>query len=196
MALGRGLDDADDRPGDASAVVVISDTLWRDRFARSPTAIGSPLRIGGLPFTIVGVTDRGFQDVTGHQQPLAWITVSAGERLATDAAQCCLELAGRLAPDATVNRANAELGAAAVEFARANGTETTTMSATGTALINDPNVRARAGRLFTLIGAAVGLVLLLGCANVGNLQLARGLSRRRDLTIRLALGASRRRIVR
>jgi predicted permease len=196
MGPGRGLDEADDRPSDASAVVVISDTLWRDQFARSPSAIGSPLRIGGVPFTIVGVTDRRFQDVTGHQRPLAWITVSAGERLATDATQCCLDLAGRLVPDATVNRANAELDSAAVEFARANGREASTLSATGTAMINDPDVRVRAGRLFVLIGAAVGLVLLLGCANVGNLQLARGLSRRRDLTIRLALGASRRRIVR
>jgi predicted permease len=196
MGPGRGLDEADDRPSDASAVVVISDTLWRDQFARSPSAIGSPLRIGGVPFTIVGVTDRRFQDVTGHQRPLAWITVSAGERLATDAARCCLDLAGRLTPGASVERANAELSAAASEFARANGREASSLSATGTAMINDPDVRVRAGRLFALIGAAVGLVLLLGCANVGNLQLARGLSRRRDLTIRLALGASRRRIVR
>jgi predicted permease len=197
MALGRGLDEADDHPGGASAVVVISDTLWQDQFARSPSAVGSSLRIGGVPFTIIGITDRRFQDVTGRQRPLAWVTVSAGEQLlATDAARCCLDLAGRLAPDATVNRANAELDSAAVEFARANGGEPTTLSATGTALNNDPNVRARAGLVFALIGAAVGLVLLLGCANVGNLQLARGLSRRRDITIRLALGASRRRIVR
>jgi predicted permease len=197
MALGRGLDDADDRPGAAPAVVVISNVLWQDQFARSPSAVGSSLRIGDVPFTIVGVTDRRFQDVTGRQRPLAWVTVSAGgQLLATDVARCCLGLAGRLASGATAGGASAELGAAAAEFARANGGETTTLSATDTALINDPDVRARAGRLLALIGAAVSLVLLLGCANVGNLQLARGLSRRRDLTIRLALGASRGRVVR
>jgi predicted permease len=195
IALGRGLDDADDAA--ASAVVVISDALWQDQFARSPAAVGSSLRIGGVPFTIVGVTDRDFRDVTGRQQPLVWMTVSAGDGLlATNAARCCLDLAGRLTPGASVERANAELSSAAAAFARANGREATALSAAGTALINDPDVRTRAGQLFALIGMAVGLMLLLGCANVGNLQLARGLSRQRDLTIRLALGASRRRIVR
>jgi putative ABC transport system permease protein len=203
IAAGRGLAPADDEPGSA-AVAVVSHGLWQRRYAGADV-IGSALLIGGVPFTVVGIADASAGDDPGAMPPEVWLALRARALLPVGepATQALLEaargsglqLAGRLADGAARGQANAELSALGAQYATAHGLAPLDISVTSTAFAEQPS-SAGAVRLFSLLALATGLVLLLGCANVGNLQIARGVSRRGDLALRLALGAPRSRLVR
>jgi predicted permease len=197
MTIGRGFAAGDD---DVTApnVVVISERAWREYFDRDPSIVGRTIRLSGRPFTVIGVTARGFVDIHGSRYEL-WMPLGALiDRAAfvdPHAPQPPLGVIGRLAPGATRDAASAELTALSDSFTRAAGVPSRPLVALDTRPIATGRIDG-ALQITILLLAAVLLVQLLACANVGNLLLARGLARERELTIRLAIGAGRTRIVR
>jgi predicted permease len=198
MTIGRGFAAGED---DITApnVVVISERVWGEHFDRDASIIGRTIRLSGRPFTVVGVTARGFVDIHGSRYEL-WLPLGASsiDRAAfvdPHASQPPLAVVGRLAPGATRGTASAELTALSDSFRHAAGVPSRPLVALDTRPIATGRIDG-ALQITLLLLAAVLLVQVLACANVGNLLLARGLARERELAIRLAIGAGRTRIVR
>ena len=187
-ARGRDFVAADDRSG-APPVVIISGNLWRARYGADPAIIGSTIRVAGVPSTVVGVMppEFGFPDREALWLPLAALP----ERMRTSRSERFLDGIGRLRLEATMEQAVAELTAATASIAATPGTNRIAGPAVRPLGIGGDFLPV----LVALVGA-VGFVLLIACANVANLLLARAADRSRDVTLRLALGASRWRIVR
>jgi len=200
LQAGGGFIAEDDLPGRRPAAI-ISHYLWRSHFKEDPATIGLPVTINGKPFTIIGVVEPRI-DGLGRQidlwLPLSAIAVvgpvmSAGIE-AAKAANCCINTVARLADGESRERARLELQMLHERFTTATKQKSGTVALYGTSNLAGPT-----GADFGVIGAvaaAVTLVILLACANVGNLQLARGLARRREIATRMAIGASRGRVVR
>jgi predicted permease len=199
VAIGRGFGPGDDDVGAPNAVAIISERWWRERFDRDPAIVGRTIRLSGSPFTVVGVTTRGFVDIHSSRYelwlPLGALSVDRAAFVDPHAPQPPLDVIGRLAPGATRDAASAELTALSDSFAEAAGVTSRPLVALDTRPIAAGRIDG-ALQITVLLLAAVLLVQLLACANVGNLLLARGLARERELAIRLAIGASRTRIVR
>lgn len=212
--LGRVLVPADGRP-DAPAVMVLSHQLWRRTYASDPAVVGQVVRFGGVPFEIVGVAARGYRGLNARMPRITgvWIPASAQARMPVYGGstgplsrdQRILTVAGRLRPEVPSSRANAEVAnySAALDAAF----PTTTSAWDGLKAIRVPATRQWLARPIeqtvetpvvakTVIIGIVGLVLLVACTNLANLSLARGASREGELGVRLALGASRGRLVR
>ena len=192
MALGREFSPEDDRYGSAP-VAIISDGLWRDRFGGTAAALGKSIVLDGVETTVVGVLQPDFRFGTEY----ADVHVPIGQRKPLDAndrtvhdVQCL----ARLKHGVSLSQADAAINAIQDNIDRLNPETERGLGAkvlpTKEALVGD--VR---GTLLLLLGA-VGVVLLIACANVANLLLARSARRRREFSIRAALGADRRRIVR
>jgi predicted permease len=202
MQLGRGLVREDDEPGNRRAPLVISTATWKSYFGADPAIVGQPVFVAGVPFTVIGVLEPRFDGI-GRPVEL-WMPLSSLSAVrpydavawepSPKSAMCCIGVAGRLAPGVQRTEAVAELQRLHEQYAAHTRGKTGRVDANGTAPVS-----GRGAARFALIGifaAAVALVLLLACANVGNLQLARGLARRREIAARLAIGASRARVVR
>ena len=210
IVAGRGLADSDDQLGRPSPVIVISQAFWQSHFNGNPAAVGSTLTLENQTVTVVGIAARDAGDAPYKERPAGWMPLSAStlvqdaDDLPQDADQankfltaangCCVDLAARLGDEATIETADAELKVLASQFGAANSMAPNALEVTGTAGIHNPT-SSRAYTALALLGVATFLVLLLGCANVANLQLARGLARRRDLAVRQSLGATRSRLV-
>ncbi len=183
---GRSFDAAEDQLS-APGIAVISDALWHRRFQADLAAIGRVIRLDNLPYTIVGVMPPTFR-FPGRSD--CWIPVTPALGL-TGAGSRSVSLVGRLVPAATLDHTNAEL--ASRVFAP-NGSRGTRRGA-ATAL----RQLAVGSEERTITGALMGattVLVLIACANVANLLLARGAQRRREIALRSALGASRSRIIR
>jgi predicted permease len=199
--LGSGFIPADDAPGLARTPLIISDRLWRSYWNADPHIIGQPVTVNRTVFTIVGVLAPAFD---GLSRPVdLWLPLSAQPAtnmvtavgLANPAsANCCIGMVARLADGASKEAAQRELQMLHRRFTAAGKRKSGTVAVFGTAAADRPGSNDL--DILPILAAALGLVLVLACANVGNLQLARGLARRREMTTRTAIGASRGRVVR
>jgi predicted permease len=206
MQLGRGFLPEEGSTPNTHPVVVLSHDLWRTRFNSDSSIVGKTVQLNGHPFTVVGVADQEF---TGSKWALGmkfWVPLMMKQQVTggsgdwqTQRGNHWLELMGRLKPGVTKQQAASSLTAVA---ARLEGEYPEARNKNVQVLV----VEEREGRWNDLAGvvrlssalamAVVGLVLLVACANVANMMLARSVARRREIGIRLALGAGRWRVVR
>jgi macrolide transport system ATP-binding/permease protein len=202
---GRTFGPEEDRVKGGSSVVVLTHRLWTTRFGSDRGVIGSTVRLNGQPFTVIGVAPPRFNGTYGLFGPDLFVPFMMYDALAPGAEWFegrrirWLNIVARLAPGVSLEQARADAAIQgdrlAKEFPRFNEGRTFTLLPLAHAAIN-PDRHDTFVRAGWLLAAVVGVVLLVACANLANLLLARAASRSREVAVRLALGASRGKIVR
>jgi predicted permease len=209
MAAGRDFLPEEEDYRAPRPVAIISERLWREYFAGDPAIVGGSVRIRDQMRTVVGVAAHGFSDVAGSIRIDVWLplpTLAMAFSAAPDSKQLAqfddprqggARVFGRLAPGITRRSAQAELDVLSRQFRTVAGMAAPGIVLTDTRPISSDTTGVRRQLpVLAMMFVALLLVMLLACANVGNLNLARAMSRQREIAIRLSLGASPFRVAR
>ena len=210
--MGRLLTDADDRKG-APLVAVMSYRVWQEKYGSDPTVVGASYQINGYPFTVIGITPPGFYGakLAGWGMPDFWLPITAEDTLGGAVSRLkrsnenYLDILGRVRPGVNPKSLEAKLKVEFHEWLASHvqdmepgekqlWQQQTVHLVPGGAGVADMREQYQDGLKLLLIAA--GCVLLVACGNLANLMLARGLKERSQISVRVALGASRMRLVR
>ncbi len=205
MELGRGFRSDEDLLDSPENVAILSYALWRDHFGSDREIVGQRIPIDDIPFIIVGVAPENFSGTNPGREDL-WMPLAAMQSLRPHEAvtrqflrspfDCCSNVVARLAPGFSREQAEAELAVLSRQFRVPLDIEPSELKLFEPTILAGFNKRKEIVPVLGTMFAGVMLVLLLACANVSNLLLARAAARQREIEVRRALGASRGRIVR